>query len=202
MPRKRDRFRKLKEKLKDSLGSPTAGSDADGYLKFITGQSNFKITNKVAAGGKKRGVVGLKPFNIGITDIIYAAPITKVSHKRMTEAGVTGTDAGHTTFDDGEAKHKRDSAYNPAIIQFSYASAGAKTAPKTSQITNKEYQRLPTLGGTVPFGKKTDADTEDGRAKALMGAVKSKTGGVGATYQPEEWNAQSILPPIENVPDI
>lgn len=201
MPRKRDRFNRLKQYLKDSKGSPSDGSKAKAFQNFLNGTTEYKIdpAHKPPVGAKKRGVVGLLPFNVATTDIYYAAAMTKWSHTKMADAGATGTDFGHQTWKDNDAKYQRDGAYYPAVIIAQIKEASWDNPTKKSQITQENYTRIGSRGVSVPFGKKSGTDAEDDRAKSLLGTVRSKA--IGASYVPEEWRAASVgLPPIADVP--
>lgn len=192
MPRRRDRFANLKRQLKASGGSPTAGTVAEKYLKFISGATPYKVLNAQKDGKKQRALVTLLPFNKNTGTVRYGAFITRYAFKNQGVAGVTQTDAGQEKIPVDAAKFTYDAAYNPAIITWRSTTVDdaleAKDS-KTSQITGKSYKFLGGRAGTSPFGKKDTTDLEDDRAKLLQAAVRAKATSIGATYQPEEWNA-------------
>lgn len=193
MPRKRQRFSRLKAFLKQSNGAPTAGSEADKYLKFISGQANYKVVNAQGGGARDRALVSLLPFN-KTTTLRYGAFITRYAYSNQDEAGITPADAGQEKYNPGTeaGKSTYDSAYNAAIIIWRSNAVQNSIAPnptKTSQITGKNYYMKGGRSGVSPFGKKVATDMEDDRAKDLQSTARTKTGNLGATYQPEEWNA-------------
>ena len=191
MSRKRDRFADLKRQLKASGGSPTAGTDAEKFLKFISGATKYKVTNAQKEGKKQRALVTLLPFNKSTADVRYGAFITRYAFKNQGAAGLDKAEAGQDKIPADAKKFNYDAAYNPAIITWRSTAVDDSIAPaptKVSQITGKEYNYLGGRAGTSPFGKKDATDLEDDRAKILQKAVRDTPGSLGATYQPEEWN--------------
>lgn len=191
MPRRRDRFANLKRQLKASGGSPTAGTDADKYFKFISGATKYRVLNAQKEGKKQRALVTLLPFNKSTGDVRYGAFITRYAFKNQGAAGLDKAEAGQDKIPADAKNFNYDAAYNPAIITWRSTKVDdpiTGVSDKESQITGKKYNYLGGRSGTSPFGKKVAADLEDDRAKILQKAVRDTPGSLGATYQPEEWN--------------
>lgn len=200
MARERDRFRMLKKELRAGGLTPAAGSRAEGFLKFLTGVNEYKVTNKTPVGSKKRGVVTLLPFNlISSNTTRYAAEITKWSYVKQAGVGLEPTELGYADYN--ATKDVISDNYYPALIRWRTSiDAPANLPTKTSQITKKSYSFVGAKGGTSPFGCKAAGDAEDVRAKALIQQVKAVTTSFGASYVPEEWRSDSAPVPIANVP--
>lgn len=193
MPRKRQRFARLSRDLKASAGSPTPGSLADKYFKFISGATSYKVPGAQKGGARQRALVSLLPFNKNTVDIRYGAFITRYAYKNQGTAGISSADAGQATFGTPGPKMIYSSDYNPAIITWRSTAVEnplSEEIGKTSQITGKKYDYKGGRAGTSPFGRKDATDDEDSRAKDLQKSVRDKgVTALGATYQPEEWNA-------------
>lgn len=192
MPRRGQRFNRLKQLLKDSKGAPSAGSDAEKYLKFLSGQTTYKLRTArlgeiKASGGRAANYgTGLRPFNIPApTDATttYFATFTKYS--RSVVPGLKD-EAGHQSLG---AKTVNDAAYNPAILRISIKVGELKD--QVSQILGKKYDRIDTKNATVPFGCKTAyGESEETQKKALLTAAAALPAFYTASYEPEEWNPE------------
>lgn len=200
LTRKRDRFRRLKEKLRDSKGTPSPGSEAEGYMKFITGQSTYKIENKLLSGAKRRGLVGVLPFNLPEANtILYAAQLTWNANKKRQELTITDANLGYSKWTGDAKTQKNDSGFFPALLQVYKRDAALDNPTKKSEITNKNYNRIGTRGFNLPFGRTATLD-EAGRVTELKASLNANADIVGVSYTPEEWQATASLGAIEDVP--
>lgn len=193
MPRRGQRFNRLKQLLKDSKGAPSVGSDAQKYLDFISGVTPYKIDAtklsaiKTAGGRAANFGTALIPFNIPApTDAATTYFGTFTKYSKSIVPGLKA-EAGHNDID---AKTINDAAYNPAILRISIKLA-ATSSPKTSQILGRSYNRMSTKSATVPFGcKAAYGESEETQKKAMLTAATGLADFYTASYEPEEWNPE------------
>lgn len=192
MPRKaRNRFARLARDLRASNGQPTPGSDAFKYFEFVSGARKLKQDNKTPAGGKRRGLVTVLPFNKETGTVRYGAHITQQAFKNQVAMGATDALTGQGKYTGDGKTDTYDPSFNAAIITWRGVVGESNIAPvdaKKSAITDKVYKYAGGRSGTSPFGKTATNPTEDGAAKALQASILAIKTNLGATYQPEEWN--------------
>ncbi|MEO1006902.1 MAG: hypothetical protein AAFW67_13915, partial [Cyanobacteria bacterium J06638_38] len=171
--RKRNRYARLLKELKTTGGSPTAGTELDFFLKYLTGENKLKIINKPDEGDLKRYGLAVHPFAIEAADATadsrYKVEITAYSFAGIDVAGLSNNDLGISFIEGGEQLNQD---YYPALIKPSFRAGGyTGNSDKTSAVTGKKYNYVPTRTFSIPFGRTTAAeDAGDGSATSNISA--------------------------------
>lgn len=167
MPRKRSRYGRLLRELKTTGGNPTAGTELDNFLKYLTGVNKLQIINKPNPDELKRYNVAIHPFAIEGDDATangrYKVGITAYSYAGISASGLSNNDLGIFFIEGGE---EENNDFYPALIKPSFKASGyTGNANKVSAVTGNEYNYVPTRTFSIPFGRTTQAeDAKDGTA--------------------------------------
>ena len=210
MTRKRSRYGRLLKELKTTGGNPTAGTELDNFLKYLTGQNKLQIVNKPEDNALKRYNVAIHPFAVEGDDATAAGRmkvgITAYSYAGINASGLSNNDCGIFFIEGAE---EEDSDFYPALIRPSFKAGGyTGNANKVSAVTGKTYNYEPTRTFSIPFGRNTQAnDAKDGSSTAnitasdeldVMRHLKSEiaSGSAAASlksisYEPEFFNEVS-----------
>lgn len=203
MPRKRQRFGKLHQSLKQSGYTATSGSAGE-YFNYLKGTNKLVVPRKSAGQYLKLFSVGVTPFgeepNTGSANTALQANMT-VQADIIKTLFSTATDAAFGIERD-LTKTQINLMFYAAECQITVvptASLGAAKVAATSTITKQAYKKYPGIrSGSVPYGRTTTApaaETEGGTPttptlatvseedvrKSLMITLAKKT--VGGTYQ-------------------
>lgn len=173
MPRRRSRYGRLLAELKKSKGEPKAGTEADHFLKFLTGEKKIEIKNKPDENELKRYNLALHPFAVeGDDDTAQGrikVGITAYSYAGLDAADLVMNDCGLHFIEGGE---KENVLFYPALLRPSFK-AGSYTGDddKVSAVTGNTYKYVPTRTFSIPFGRTTQAeDADDGAATSSLEA--------------------------------
>lgn len=165
MPRRRQRYSKLFEKLRAQGGTAPTGTDSEvtGFYDYLLGKSGSKIKqdNAIPGEARQRYKIALIPFGLSATtnDVVNRniAYISAYSLKAVlgTRVNATKADLGIFSSDQGGEDNP---SYYPALLRASYSRSGATTNPsKTSAVTGQTYSYTPTRTFSLPFGRTTQA---------------------------------------------
>ena len=160
MARKRSRYGRLLRELKTTGGNPTAGTELDNFLKYLTGTTKLEIVNKPNTGDLKRYNVGIHPFAVEGDDATangrYKVGITAYSFAGINASGLSNNDLGIFFIEGGE---EENNDFYPALIKPSFKAGGYSGNPnKVSAVTGKTYNYEPTRTFSIPFGRTTQAE--------------------------------------------
>ena len=135
MPRKRSRYGRLLRELKTTGGSPTAGTELDNFLKYLTGQNTLQILNKPDADDLKRYNVAIHPFAVEGDDATSAGRmkvgITAYSYTGINASGLSNNDCGIFFIEGGE---EEDSNFYPALAWFKKSQFKVTKHQKSSHL--------------------------------------------------------------------
>lgn len=221
MARRRSRYGRLLAELKKIGKDPKAGTEADFFLKFLTGENKIEIKNKPDADALKRYNIGLHPFAVeGDDDTAQGrikVGITAYSFAGIDAAGLDNDDLGVHFIEGGE---QENTLYYPALVRPSFKASGyTNDENKTSQVTGKKYNYVATRTFSFPFGRTTQAeDADEGTATGSLEAsdeldvlrhVKTKIQSGTASdslksisYEPEYFKDISYAKDAESASDI
>ena len=207
MARRRSRYGRLLRELKTTGGNPTAGTELDKFLDFLTGKTKIVINNKPNEGALKRYSLGLHPFAVESADATansrYKVQITGYSFAGISASGLSNNDLGLSFIEGGE---EFNNDFHPALIRPSFLASGySSNANKVSAVTGKTYNQQATRTFGIPFGRTTVAkDAADGSTTSNLAAsdeldvmryLKNKIQGgdaaaslVSISYEPEFFN--------------
>lgn len=174
MPRKRDRFNRLKQSLRDSGATPTPNSRADNYLKWLTGTNKITMTRKPSSAMRERFNVGVIPFGVSPdtgagAQNFYKTTITMQAHViKEGISGLTDNDLGLTA--DISATQEALGVFYPALVRVFVTAVNATSDSETSGITKESYKRTKGRSGSIPFGR-TITSTEDAKKGTAETAI-------------------------------
>ncbi|MEH2283346.1 MAG: hypothetical protein V7K90_18775 [Nostoc sp.] len=172
MPRKRQRFGKLHQTLKDT-GYAASTGPAGEYLKFLQGTNKLLVPRKPTVGYLKSFSVGVTPFgeepNTGTSAI--TALQTNITVQADIIRGFFNAVAADALFgiERDLAKTNIDDRFYSAECQITVVPVASLTgakSPHTSTITKRAYKSFPGVrSGSIPYGRTTTApaaETEGG----------------------------------------
>jgi hypothetical protein len=206
MPRKKKRFGKLHQALKDT-GYAAGSGPAGNYLKFLQGTNKLVIPRKAGADFLKTFNVGVTPFgeepNTGSAAITAREASITIQADNIKSLFQTATDAAF-----GIVRDLTQSLIDPSfyaaeaiitVVPSASVASGATKTSHTSAITLRPYKSYPGVrSGSVPYGRTTtapQAETEGGTPTTPTLATVSeedvrlsiaqllKKGTSGGTYQ-------------------
>ena len=171
MSRKKVRFGKLHQTLKDTNYSATSGAAGE-YLNYLKGTNKLTVARKPDAKFLKVFNVGVTPFgeepNTGTNAITAVQASITVQGDNIKALFSSASDAAFGIERDLK-KCLIDERFYAALCQITVvptASLSQAKTSKTSQITKKAYKAFAGIrSGSVPYGRTTtvpDAQTEGG----------------------------------------
>lgn len=169
MARRKPRYSRLREKLREENGVPQAGSKTYEFFRFLTGQRSITQANKVSGNAKKRVKIGLHPFAVTPTGTTpgdrFIGYISLYSLKGLrTRANADEADLGIFLISGGEDS---ESEYYPALIRASYSASGSTTEDnKTSGVTGEQYSYTYKRTFSFPFGRAATTNIVDAETGA------------------------------------
>jgi|GEM_PF-3463435 len=203
MPRKRNRFGKLHQSLKQSGYTATSGPAGE-YLNYLKGVNKLVVPRKPTGQYLKLFSVGVTPFgeepNTGTANTALQANMT-VQADLIKALFTTATDASFGIERD-LTKTQIDLTFYAAECQITVvptAAAGATKVAAISTITKQSYKKYPGIrSGSIPYGRTTTAPAaqtegstpttptlatvaEEDVRKSLMLSLAKKT--IGGSYQ-------------------
>ncbi|QLE41685.1 hypothetical protein FD723_15515 [Nostoc sp. C052] len=215
MPRKKQRFGKLHQTLKETNYSATSGAAGE-YLNYLKGTNKLTVDRKPDAKFLKIFNVGVTPFgeepNTGSGAITAIQASITVQGDNIKSLFSAATDAAFGIERDF-TKMLIDASFYAAECVITVVPTASLTQAKTqkqSKITKRNYKSYAGVrSGSVPYGRTTtvpDAQTEGGTAttptlatvseedvrKSLMDVLKKGTVGgqytvLGLHFIPEEF---------------
>lgn len=163
MPRRKQRFSRLLENLRNNGGTPTGTGPLKEFHDYLVGVNKVTQQNKIPVEGRQLYEVGLIPFAVTPTgttpDQRYIGTISAYSYKGLTNrAAIDVDDLGINFIAGGE---QNNSDYYPALVKTKFDASSSTLLPeKTSAITGRKYPYKYGRTFSFPFGRTTSTTTD------------------------------------------
>lgn len=212
--RKRDRFSRLKQSLKDAGGVTTAGTPIDDYLNFLKGVNNITMDRRPSSAAMARFSVGVIPFGLSpsTTPVRYLATMTNQAELIRAQAVVSENSFGISKTLTGVVPSP---LFCPAYCKVFMTLLAEVPTSQSSKIlvSNPAYKRLKGRSGSIPFGRTltnvidattgvaetalSDVEEEDVK-RSLAAELKGKVGSThkvkGVSFVSEIWLTTKNVP--------